>query len=171
LPAEVAAYQRGVDLFYFSNVLLVNECSLNLLEFFMLRENSLSKTAISSCCGTMMCTIHPAAQGNSIVVDADNCRVRTPKIIETQAVFWGSDFPPEKYEALSKRDEIPKVFKPSEETHTKPMIDAVSALSAPIAELYKRAGSTTFESMCADKKLTVDNSFFEESRRGKPEAR
>jgi hypothetical protein len=110
LPTAVATYERGIDLVYFSNAILIDHKSRDLLEFFRLRDGALSNTAISACCGTLMCISHPLYEGRCIVVNADNCRISVPNIIDTQAVLWGSDFPPDKYGARMKRDQIPKVF-------------------------------------------------------------
>jgi hypothetical protein len=166
----VAAYERGIDLFYFSNALLVDQKSRDLLEFFMLHEDSDTRTAISSCCGTLMCSSHPLGEGCSIIVNADNCRVTVPNIIDTQSVFWGNDFPSEKYKTRLKRDQIPTIFSPYDEVDAQPMIAFMTALSAPIAEQYRRDGVTTFEAVCAGKTITLDNSYFYESRMGKPGA-
>ena len=170
LPMAVAAYERGIDSIYFSNALLVDQKSRDLLEFFMLDENSDTRNAISSCCGTLMCSSHPLGEGCSTIVNADNCRVTVPKIIDTQSVLWGSDFPSEKYKTRLKRDQIPKVFSPYDEVDAEPMIAAVTAVSAPIAEQYMHDGVTTFEALCAGKTITLDNSYFYESRMGKPGA-
>ena len=170
LPMAVAAYERGVDCIYFSNALLVDQKSRDLLDFFMLREDSDSRTAISSCCGTLMCISHPVSEGCSIIVNADSCSVTVPNIIDTQSVFWGCDFPSEKYETRLKRDQISKIFSPYDEVDREPMIAFVTAISAPIAEQYRRDEVTTFEALCADKTITLDNSYFYESRMGKPGA-
>ena len=170
LPMEVAVYERGIDLVYFSNALLVDQKSWDLLEFFMLDENSDTRNAISSCCGTLMCSSHPLGEGCSTIVNADNCRVTVPNIIDTQSVLWGCDFPSDKYETRLKRDRIPKVFSPYDEVDAGPMIAFVTAISAPIAVQYRRDGVTTFEALCAGKKIFLDNSYFYESRMGKPGA-
>jgi len=48
--------------------------------------------------------------------NADKYSVSVPNIIDIQAVFWGSDFPPDNYEARKKRGQIPKVFSPFDES-------------------------------------------------------
>jgi hypothetical protein len=168
LPVEVATYTRGIDLVYFSNMLLVDPKSQDLIEFSKLREDSLSSTAVSACCGTLLFTSHPFSEGRAVIVHADSCRIIGANMIETQAVFFGIDFPLDKYKVRKKRDQIPKVFSPFDEADTSPMIAAVTAISAPIDEEYMCDGFTTFEQLCASKTILVDNSFFEESRIGKP---
>jgi hypothetical protein len=117
-----------------------------------------------------MCISHPVSEGCSITVNADSCSVTVPNIIDTQSVFWGCDFPSEKYETRLKRDQISKIFSPYDEVDREPMIAFVTAISAPIAEQYRRDEVTTFEALCADKTITLDNSYFYESRMGKPSA-
>ena len=168
LPAAIINYERGIDLVYFSNTLLVDDTSRNLLAFFKLREDASTTTAISTCCGTIMCGIHPAYEGCSILTNADNCNVTAPTSIETQAVVFGCDSPSDKWVELQNRDNILKVFSPFDELETAPMVAAFAALTVPIDDQYTQLGSTTLEELCADTDISLDNSFFDESRVGKP---
>ena len=168
LPAAVANYVRGIDLYYFSNVLLVEQSSRNRLAFFKLREDAFNTTAITTCCGTLMCGVHPVYDGHSISVNADSCRVTVPAVMPIQSVLFGCDIPAEGYAALLHRDDIPKVFSVYEEIDTAPIKALLNALTAPVAESFKLSGHTTFEALCAEKTYTLDNSYFDESRSGKP---
>jgi len=168
LPDAVAKYLRGVDLYYFANAFLVDESSRDLLSFSRLREDAFNTTAMSTCCGTLMCGTHPVYDGCSISVNADSCRVTVPSIMENRLVLFGCDFPAESYAALLQRDDVPKIFSVYAEIEAAPMVALLTALKTPVAESCKRSGYTTFETLCADKILITDNSYFEESRLGKP---
>jgi hypothetical protein len=169
VPAAVANYERGIDLVYFSNALLVDDTSQSLLAFFKLREDAPTTTAISTCCGTLMCGIHPSYEGCSIIINADSCNVTALKSMETQAVVFCCDIPSDKWAELQKRDNIPKVFSVFDELETAPMVAAFTAVKVPIDDQYMQPGSTTLEELCAGKDIGLDNSFFDESRVGKPE--
>ena len=93
LPDAVANYERGVDLVYFANALIVDDASRELLEFSKLTEDGFNTTAMSSCCGTLMCGIHPMYEGTTISVNADSCRVTTPSQLPVQAVVFACDAP------------------------------------------------------------------------------
>ena len=54
------AYERGIDLLYFANALVVDDASCRLLEFSKLREDAFNTTAMTTCCGTIMCGADPA---------------------------------------------------------------------------------------------------------------
>ena len=55
LPPEVVAYERGIDLYYFTNALEVDDASFERLEFSKLRADANNTTGMSTCCGTLMC--------------------------------------------------------------------------------------------------------------------
>ena len=97
LPIDVINYVRGVDDYYFANGFLVDDKSRDLLFFSKLREDAFNTTAMSACCGTLMCGTHPVYEGASISVNADSCRVSTPFVMPNQVILFGCDFPQEKY--------------------------------------------------------------------------
>ena len=167
LPAAVAAYERGIDLFYFTNALHVDDESLDLIEFSKLREDAFNTTAMSVCCGTLMCGVHPAYEGTSISVNADSCRITVPSGMGNQAYLFGSDLPSDKYAALELQDNVPMVYSFEEEMDSAPVVALLAALTAPVPEKYRGGDCTTFEQLCAGKPIKIDNSFFEESRAGR----
>ena len=73
LPAAVRRFERGIDLYYFANALVVDDDARALLAFSKLREDANNTTAMAACCGTLMCGVHPAYLGHSISVNADSC--------------------------------------------------------------------------------------------------
>ena len=168
LPAAVAAYERGVDDFYFANALLVDESSRDLLTFSKLREDAFNTTAMSACCRTLMCGTHPVYEGASISVNADSCRISVSFTMATQVVLFGCDFPADKYLALQKRTDLPLLFSVYDEIDSEPMAAMLKAGTEPLADEYKHDGYTTFEALCAEKTIEIDNSFYAESRVGKP---
>lgn len=132
LPPAVATYQRGIDLLYFTNALHVDDASFDLIEFSKLREGAFNTTAMSICCGTLLCGIHPGYEGTTISVNADSCRVTVPSSMENQAYLFGRDFPPDKYAVLQRQDNIPKVYSLEEEGDSAPMRALLTAVTAPI---------------------------------------
>ena len=104
LPEAVASYERGIDDYYFANALLVTEPSKELLTFSKLRENAYNTTAMSICCGTLMCGTHPVYEGASISVNADSCKINTVSIMTTQVILFGCDFPDDNYKQLKTRN-------------------------------------------------------------------
>lgn len=168
IPLPVVAYERGIDLYYFTNALKVDDASFELMEFSKLRTDANNTTCMSSCCGTIMCGVHPIYDGNTISVNADSCRVSVPSVIPSQAICFGSDIPVEKCEAIRQRANRPLVMSLEAEIDTPPMVEALAKLSAPVPDQYRGQGRT-FEDLCAAKNNTIiDNSFFAESRAGKP---
>lgn len=168
LPPAVAAYERGIDLYYFTNALEVDDTSLERMEFFKLRADANNTTCISSCCGTLMCGVHPIYGGHTISVNADSCRVSVPAIMPSKMIGFGCDFPTDKCEAIRKRDPRPLVFSLEAEIDEPPLVEALAALTAPVPERFLGRGRT-FEALCAAKNDTkIDNAFFAESRAGKP---
>jgi hypothetical protein len=168
LPTAVARYERGVDDYYFANAFLVDEPSRDLLTFSKLREDAFNTTAMSACCGTLMCGTHPVYEGASVSVNADSCRVSVPRIIATQVVLFGCDFPEDKYSKVQTRTDIPMLFSVYDEIDGEPMLEFLKAVTEPMTDAYKHDGFTTFEALCEEKTIAIDNSFFEESRMGKP---
>ena len=103
LPDAVANYERGIDLVYFANALIVDEASRDLLEFSKLTEDGFNTTAMSACCGTLMCGTHPMYEGTTISVNADSCRVTTTSSIPVQAVVFACDAPEDAADAIAQR--------------------------------------------------------------------
>lgn len=169
LPAEVLAYERGIDDVYFANALLVEESSRRLLSFSKLREDAFNTTAMSACCGTLMCGTHPVYEGGSISVNADSCRITAPSMMANQVVLFGCDFPPDKYAALQSRRDVPMLFSVYDELDRDPLPAMLEVWTKPVADEYRREGWTTFEQLCAETTIEIDNSFFAESRTGKPD--
>jgi hypothetical protein len=168
LPSAVVAYERGVDLYYFTNALTVDDASFSLLEFSKLRADANNTTCMSSCCGTLMCGIHPAYGGTTISVNADSCRVTVPKIIPSKMIMFGCDIPPDKAEAMRRRETRPLMMSLEAEMSAPHLAELLAAVSAPIPARISEKGRT-FESLCAEKNDTkLDNRFFDESRAGKP---
>ena len=66
LPNAVANFERGVDLVYFANALIVDEASQELLEFTKLTADAFNTTMMSTCCGTLLCGKHPLYEGPTI---------------------------------------------------------------------------------------------------------
>ena len=168
IPEEIASYQRGVDLLYFANALIVDDASRGRLEFAKLRGDAFNTTAWSTCCGTLMCGIHQAYEGATISVTPDICTVSPRSNMPTQFYLFSCDFPADKYEALPLRQAIPTVVSPYKEIDSPRMVALITAVRAPLAEQYPSIDYTTFEQLCAGQSITIDNSCFEESRAGKP---
>jgi hypothetical protein len=72
LPKVVANFERGIDLVYFANAMIVDEESRKLLEFSKLTVDGFNTTAMSTCCGTLMCGTHPMYQGTTISMSTEN---------------------------------------------------------------------------------------------------
>jgi hypothetical protein len=168
LPTAVAAYERGVDLYYFTNVLEVDDASFALLEFSKLRPDADNTTCMSTCCGTLMCGVHPIYGGNTISVNADSCRVTVSSVMPSRLICFGADIPTEKCEAIRQRDPRPLVMSLAAEIDTPPVVDALTRLCAPIPERLRGRGRS-FEALCVEKgDVVIDDAFFEESRVGQP---
>ena len=165
LPAAFVNDERGADLMYFTNALLVNENSCRLLAFSKLRAGSDMVTAWTTCCDTPMCSSHPFYAGTSILVGADSCRVITPFSVEPQFYDFLSDYPEEKVAALPPLP-LPPVFNEGpEEMEGESMRTALEKLSAPMAPQYQVAPYTTFDQLRAGQPITIKNGCYEESRR------
>lgn len=164
LPAEVASFKRGVDLVYFSNALVVDGASQELLEFSKLTADGFNTTAMSSCCGTLMCGTHPMYDGNTISVNADSCRVTTTAKMPVKAVVFACDAPEEQANDIAQRSEVPVFFDVYNELDHPVLQAFVGAVTAPISEESKATAITNFEKLCASKPLTISNNFFKESR-------
>jgi hypothetical protein len=167
LPEAVANFERGVDLVYFANAFIVDEASRELLEFSKLTEDGFNTTAMSACCGTLMCSTHPMYQGTTVSVNADNCRVTTTSSVPLQAVVFACDAPEERAAAIVRRSEVPVIFAVYEELEHPVLKALVSAVTEPISDIASATATTNFEKLCASKPLTINNAFFEESRAGK----
>ena len=167
LPDAVADFERGVDLVYFSNSLIVDESSRKLLEFSKLTPEGNNTTAMSSCCGTLMCGTHPMYGGNTISVNADSCRVTTPSEVLVEAVVFACDAPEEKAASIAKSSPVPVIFDVYGSLEHPAMQSFVGAVTAPISIEVSLAESTNFEEIYATKSVTIDSSFYTESRAGK----
>lgn len=168
LPEAVACFERGIDLYYFANALVVDEASRALLEFSKLRNDAFNTTAMSACCDTLMCGIHPAYEGCSISVNADSCRVAVPEVIANQMVLFGCDVPAASCAARGARGDVPIVYSMADELDTPPMVALLGALRTPVEPRYLGPGVTSFEALCASRPVRLDNAFFAESRVGRP---
>lgn len=167
LPDAVANFERGVDLVYFANALIVDDASRELLEFSKLTEDGFNTTAMSSCCGTLMCGTHPMYEGTTISVNADSCRVTTTSSIPSQAVVFACDAPEDDAAAIVQRRDVPVIFSVYEELDH-PAIEAiVRAVTEPISDNARARAATNFEELCATKAVTISNAFFDESRAGR----
>lgn len=164
LPEEVASYQRGVDLVYFSNALVVDLASQQLLEFSKLTADGFNTTAMASCCGTLMCGTHPMYDGNTISVNADSCRVTTTSKTAVVAVVFACDAPEEQANDIAQRSEVPVFFNVYNELEHPTLQAFVGAVTAPISKEAAATATTNFEKLCATKPLKFNNDFFEESR-------
>jgi hypothetical protein len=167
LPDAVANFERGVDLVYFANAFIVDEASRELLEFSKLTADAFNTTAMSTCCGTLLCGTHPMYEGTTISVNTDSCRVTTLSSMPLQAVVFASDIPDEYAAALTRRSTVPVISAVYEEMESPTMKAFVSAVTAPVSASASAAATTNFEKLCATKPLTIDNACFIESRAGK----
>jgi hypothetical protein len=167
LPDAIANFERGVDLVYFANAFIVDEASRELLEFSKLTADAFNTTAMSTCCGTLLCGTHPMYEGTTISVNTDSCRVTTSSSMPLQAVVFASDIPDEYAAALIRRSTVPVISAVYEEMESLTMKAFVSAVTAPVSASASAAATTNFEKMCATKPLTIDNACFIESRAGK----
>lgn len=164
LPEAVAKFERGIDLVYFANALIVDEASRELLEFSKLTEDGFNTTAMSTCCGTLMCGTHPLYEGRTISVNADSCRVTTTSSSPLQAVVFASDIPDEYSAALIRRSMVPVIFSVYRELEGSVMKGLVSAVTEPISASARAMATTNFEELCDAKSLIIDNACFKESR-------
>ena len=167
LPIAVERFERGVDLVYFANALIVDDASRELLECSKLTEDGFNTTMTSSCCGTLMCGTHPLYEGTTISVNADSCRVTTPSRMPIQMVSFASDIPDEHAEAITKCSKVPVIFRPYEELEHPAMKKLVSAITEPVSEAASAAATTNFEELSASKSILIDNACFDESRAAK----
>jgi hypothetical protein len=168
LPDAVANFERGVDLVYFANALMVDEASRDLLEFSKLTADAFNTTAMSTCCGTLLCGTHPLYEGTTISVNTDSCRVTTSSRMPLQAIVFACDIPDEHAAALVSRSTVPIIFSVYDELESPAMKVFVSAATTPISASASAMATTNFEKLCATKTLRIDNSCFVESRSGKP---
>ena len=164
LPEEVANFERGVELFYFTNALIVDLESQELLEFSKLTADGFNTTAMSSCCGTLMCGTHPMYDGNTISVNADSCRVTASSKLPVQAVVFACDAPLEQASDIAQKSEVPVFFNVYDELNHPTLQAFVRAVTAPISDEANARATTNFETLCAAKPLIINNNFFEESR-------
>lgn len=168
LPDAVASYARGVDLYYFANALVVDDASRRLIEFSKLRTDAANTTAMSACCGTLLCGVHPAYNGCSISVNADSCRVTVASVMPNQMVLFGRDIPPDKWAARSARNDAAMVYAVFEALDTPAMVTLFGALTTPVEAASRGSGVTSFEALCAATTVRLDNAFFADSRAGRP---
>ncbi|MFK8049603.1 MAG: hypothetical protein AB8B81_14350 [Halioglobus sp.] len=167
LPDEVRNFERGVDLAYFSNSLIVNDSSQQLLEFSKLTAEGSNTTAMSSCCGTLMCGTHPLYEGNTISVNTDSCRVNVPSDIPVDAVVFTCDAPAEKAALIAEQSSIPVIFDVFGSLDSPVIQNFIAAVTAPMLRNGKIEGAVTFEGLCATKTLTICNDFYIENINGK----
>ena len=167
LPEAVLRYERGIHLYYFANALIVDDASRALLEFSKLRADATNTTAMSACCGTLMCGIHPLYEGCSISVNADSCRATVPELIPNQLVAFGRDIPAERWAVRCARGDAPMSYAVFDELESPPLVALIRAVTTPVERRYLGPRVTTFEALCATAPVQVDNAFFAESRAGR----
>ena len=166
LPDAVANFERGVDLVYFANALIVDEASQELLEFTKLTADAFNTTMMSTCCGTQLCGTHPLYEGTTISVNTDNCRVTTSSSIPLQVVAFTCDIPDEHAATINRQSTVPVIFNLYEDLENPVVKALVSAVTAPVSASATAAATTNFEKLCAAKTITIDNACFAESRAG-----
>ena len=164
LPESVANFKRGVDLGYFSNSLTIDQASRNLIEISKLTPDGANTTAMSSCCGTLMCGTHPLYDGKTISVNMDSCRVTVPTMIAVDAVVFACDAPQEKTAAIKEHSQAPVIFNLADSLESTVMQSFISAVTAPIPAEARPTGATTFEKICSTKQVVINNDFYAESR-------
>jgi hypothetical protein len=167
LPEAVANFERGVELVYFANALVVDEASRETLEFTKLTADAFNTTMMSTCCGTLLCGTHPLYEGTTISVNADSCRVTTSSSMPLQAVAFTCDLPDQHAAAIIGRSTVPVIVNLYDEPDSRIVKALVSAVTTPIAASVNAAATTNFEDLCAAKTVTIDNAYFEESRAAK----
>jgi len=168
IPEAVVSYERGLDDYYFANAFVVTDSSRELLTFSKLREDAYNTTAMSVCCGTLMFGTHPVYEGASVSVNADSCKIYTQGELTTQVILFGCDFPKDKYEQIKKRTSVALLFSVYDQLETEIMRKFLHEVTKPLSEDYKIEGYVTFDELCDGKDIEIDNSFYEESRLGKP---
>jgi len=164
LPDVFVNDERGADVVYFANALLLDDSSRLLLVFGKLRTASETSTAWATCCDTPMCSSHPFYAGNGILVSAAVCQVSTAFPVEPQFYDFVSDFPAEKVAALPPLPLPPVVNESAEEMEEDSMRAFLAAVQAPIPPHCRAAPYTTFEELCARKPIHVDDVCYDESR-------
>jgi hypothetical protein len=150
--------------------LIVDEPSQELLEFSKLTPDGFNTTAMSACCGTLMCGTHPLYEGKTISVNADSCRVTIPSSLPVQAVVFACDAPIHKAGEIARRSSVPVIFDVYKELDHPALQAFVKAATTPISEDALALSDTNFEELCSQKTLTIRNAFYKESRAGKPES-
>lgn len=156
LPAAILNYERGVDLLYFANVLRVEEASRDRLEFSRLAPDAANITAMSTCCGTLMCGVHPMFGGNTISVNADSCRVTAPAHIDTQLVVFTCDAPAAAAKAIAAERGVPVISNVFQALEHPAILAFVNAIKAPIPGTVRSPDATSFEELCAGKTIRID---------------
>jgi hypothetical protein len=144
--------------------MIVDDDSKELLEFSKLTPEGFNTTAMSTCCGTLMCGTHPLYEGTTISVNADSCRITTPSCFPVQAVVFASDCPKEPAEKMLQNSSVPILFSVHEEMESPTMQEFLAAVTEPISEGVAEVATTSFEELSAARPIIVDNAFFEESR-------
>ncbi|MGE0860868.1 MAG: hypothetical protein AB7I01_14740 [Gammaproteobacteria bacterium] len=165
LPPAVRNFERGIDLYYFGNALVVDVEARALLEFSKLRADANNTTAMAACCGTLMCGAHPAYLGRSISVNADSCRLQGVPPLANQVVLFGCDVPTAAWQARRARADAAMIYSVAAEAGAPAMVALLTALTTPVdAALLQAPGVTTFEALAASAGVRLNNSCFDESR-------
>ena len=164
LPKALADYSRGVDLFYFANALIVQDDSRRLLEFSKLREDAFNVTAMTQCCGTVMCGIHRAFEGGAIWATPDSCSITGASDMAPQFYLFANDFPADKCLKLPLRNSIPTLGSAYDEMNSAPLQALMSAVRAPIDTRLVQRDYTTFDQLVSVCDVKIDNACFEQSR-------
>ena len=156
LPPAVSNYERGIDLLYFTNALRVDPESRDRLEFTRLGPDAANTTALSTCCGTLMCGSHPMFAGNTISVNADSCRVTTAAHIDTQVVVFTADAPESAAEVIASQRRVPVIANVFEALEHPAIQAFVGAITAPVPDALLAPGVTSFEELCAGRTIRID---------------
>lgn len=156
LPEAVSNFERGVDLVYFANAFIVDDASRERLEFSKLRKEGANTTAMSTCCGTLMCGTHPMYQGNTISVNADSCRVTVPSKISSQAVVFACDAPEERAKEIEARRSVPVIYDVFGSLDQPVLQKFVEDVTAAISDEILEVAGTNFEKLCAEKTIVIE---------------
>ena len=155
LPEAVANFERGVDLVYFANAFIIDEASRERLEFSKLSDEGANTTAMSTCCGTLMCGTHPMYQGNTVSVNADSCRVTVPSMVSSQAVVFACDVPDERAREIEAKRSVPVIYDVFGSLDQPVLQKFVEDVTAPISEDALASADTNFEKLCAEKTILI----------------
>lgn len=156
-PAAVANFERGVELVYFANAFIVDEASCEKLEFSKLSKDAANTTAMSTCCGTLMCGTHPMYQGKTVSVNADSCRVTVPSKVATQAIVFACDIPDERAKEIEAQSSVPVIYDVFASLDHPVLQKFVKDVTAEISDDALALANTSFEKLCAEKTIVIED--------------